>query len=45
MNIVLTYKGYDLVAIRGGYQSDINGHVLKFDTAGMWKDYIDTFKR
>lgn len=39
--VVLTYDGFDLEAIPGGYQSKINGEVVKFDTASQWKQFID----
>jgi len=41
MCVVVTYMGYDLETDGHSYQSKINGRVLKFDTAGMWVDYIN----
>jgi len=41
MIAVLTYEGYTLIAVRGGYQSEINGRTIKFDTASQWVQYID----
>ena len=41
MSAVVTYEGYVLETDGIGYQSTINGKVLRFDTAGMWKQYID----
>lgn len=41
MSAVVTYEGYVLETDGNSYQSTINGKVIKFDTAGMWKQYID----
>lgn len=41
MSVVITYNGYELQSDGRSYQSNIDGHVRKFDTAGMWKQYID----
>jgi len=41
---VLVYEGFELKEAKGGYQCEIHGKVRKFDTAGMWKEYIDLIK-
>lgn len=43
---VMVYMGYTLEFVEGGgYQSQIDGKLVKFDTAGMWKEYIDYLNR
>lgn len=41
MRALITYKGYSLEETSRGYRSIIDGDVLRFDTAGQWKQYID----
>lgn len=38
---LLKYKGYALEMTERGYTSVINHELIKFDTAGQWKQYID----
>ena len=45
MSAVVTYEGYVLETDGRTYQSKIDGKVLKFDTAGMWVDYINKIKK
>lgn len=45
MSAVVTYEGYVLETDGHTYQSKIDGKVLKFDTAGMWVDYINKIKK
>lgn len=44
MTAILTYKGHSLFECPNGYRSTIDGEVLRFDTAGMWKQYIDKYE-
>ena len=42
---LLTYEGFVLYdKPDGGYRSEINGHVILFDTVSQWKQYIDYMK-
>lgn len=41
MSAVVTYEGFVLETDGSSYQSSINGRMLKFDTAGMWVEYIN----
>lgn len=41
MSAVVTYEGYVLYTDGHTYQSEIDGRILKFDTAGMWVEYIN----
>lgn len=41
MRALITYKGYTLEESTRGYRCIIDGDVLRFDTAGQWKQYID----
>ena len=41
MRALITYKGYTLEESPMGYRSKIDGEILRFDTAGQWKQYID----
>lgn len=43
MSAVVIYEGYVLETDGHTYQSNIDGRVRKFDTAGMWKQYIDYY--
>lgn len=45
MSAVVVYHGYVLYTDGHTYQSVIDGRTMKFDTAGMWKQYIDYLKR
>lgn len=38
---VLVYEGFSLEAVRGGYQSVIDGRIRQFDTPSMWVQYIN----
>lgn len=40
-SIVMTYEGYSLYEAPRGYLSSIDGEIVKFDTAGQWKQFID----
>lgn len=42
MRVIVTYDGYALEETSvGGYRSMIDGDMLRFDTAGQWKQFID----
>lgn len=41
---LMTYKGYELTLCPNGYRSKIDGELLRFDTAGQWKSYIDYYE-
>ena len=45
MSAVVTYEGYVLETDGRTYLSNIDGHIHKFDTAYMWKQYIDYIKK
>lgn len=45
MSAVVTYEGYVLYTDGHTYKSVIDGRTMEFDTAGMWKQYIDYLKQ
>lgn len=46
MTVIMTYEGYSLYAREsGGYVSDIDGEIIRFDTASQWIQYIKLLKK
>lgn len=39
--IVLTYMGYELETDGSNYKGKFGSDVIRFDTVGMWKQYVD----
>lgn len=45
MSVVLTYGGYELESDGSAYQCRFGKNLIKFDTAGQWKQYVDYINR